>query len=37
MQASIAAALESDFTRVQGLVEEAMRTLSARPGAGSVG
>ena len=29
------AALESDFTKVQALVEEAVRHLSARPGSGS--
>lgn len=35
MQASIVAALESDFAKVQALVEEAVRHLSARPGTGS--
>jgi hypothetical protein len=34
-QASIVAALESDFGKVQALVEEAVRHLSARPGTGS--
>ncbi len=34
-QASIVAALDSDFAKVQALVEEAVRHLSARPGTGS--
>ena len=34
-QASIVAALESDFGKVQALVEEAVRHLGARPGTGS--
>lgn len=36
-QAAIVATLESDFGRVQTLVEEGVRALSARPGAGSMG
>ena len=36
VQGSIVQALESDFSKVQELVEEAVRQLSSRPGASSV-
>ncbi len=37
VQASIVVALESDFARVQGIVEEGVHALSARPTASSMG
>ncbi len=36
-QASIAAAMEQDFKKVQGLVDEALHAVSVHPGATSVG